>query len=633
MIELRNLELRIQGRPLLDKASVIFHPGWKVGVVGRNGCGKSTLFKLLLGQFHEEGGEVRLPAKRNIAHVAQETPSTAQAALDYVLDGDVELRELERSIAAAEQSGDGAAIAGLHSLMAAIDGYAAKARAAKILSGLGFAGDAIERPVADFSGGWRMRLNLARALVCRSDLLLLDEPTNHLDLDAVIWLETWLRHYPGTLLLISHDRDLLDRVVDHVAHFFETKLTLYTGNYGDFERMRAEKLAQEQTLAARQTREVAHLRSFIDRFRAQATKARQVQSRIKALERMEMVAISRADSPFHFTFFPPEGCPNPLLHLEKVSLGYGATPTLSGIELPLEPGQRIGLLGRNGAGKSTLVKGLAGDLLPLKGLRKEGPGLAIGYFTQHTLESLDPAATPFDHIARIAPGALPQQIRDFLGCYGFTGDDALRLVGPFSGGEKARLALALVVWRRPHLLLLDEPTNHLDLAMRDALTLALQEFEGALVVVSHDRHLLRAVTDQFYLVDSGAVTPFEGDLDDYARWLSEGGTQEREGDEPSTLSRKDEKRLEAQARAALAAKTKPLKQRLVKLEASVERLSTRKGEIEQALSDPAIYEGAGGAKLPDLLKEQGRIVKELEEAEVAWMEVSEALEVAVGEGG
>ncbi len=521
MLQLDHLSLRRGPRLLIDDASAQIHPGQRVGLTGANGTGKSSLFALILGEFGPDAGSLQLPKDWVIAHVAQHTPADARPAIDYALDGDAELRHIEAQLIEAEQADDGHRLGQLHERMDHIGGYQARARAARLLHGLGFKPGEEERPVSDFSGGWRMRLNLAKALMCRSDLLLLDEPTNHLDLDAVIWLEDWLKRYPGTLLLISHDRDFLDNVVTQVAHIEQGRLTLYTGNYTAFERARAERLANQQAAFEKQQREISHMQAFVDRFRAKATKARQAQSRLKALERMTVIAPAHVDSPFHFAFKPPAKNPRPLLRLDEAAAGYGDTAIFSDARFSLNPGDRVGLLGPNGAGKSTLIKLLAGDLTPLAGERLAAQDLAIGYFAQHQLEQLHPAHSALEHLQQLDPKASEQSLRDFIGGFGFNGDRATCPVAPFSGGEKARLVLALLVYQKPNLLLLDEPTNHLDLEMRLALAEALQDFAGAMVIVSHDRHLLRVTCDQLVLVHGGRVREFDGDLDDYPAWLAQ----------------------------------------------------------------------------------------------------------------
>jgi ATP-binding cassette subfamily F protein 3 len=524
MIALRQVSLQRGTQSLLEGADLTLHAGHKAGIVGPNGAGKSSLFKLLLNELSPDKGEVEMSGGQRIAHMAQEVEALDRAILDYVLDGDHELRYTERALTAARESGDAHREAELHGSIEALDGYSAPARAAQLLVGLGFVQSDLERPLADFSGGWRMRINLARTLFMPSDLLLLDEPTNHLDLDALLWLEQWLIRYPGTLLLISHDRDFLDAVCDHIVHFDRRTLALYRGNYSTFERTRAEKLALQQAEAAKQQARREEIERFVARFRYQANKARQAQSRLKVLERMGDIAVAHADSPFHFTLPSSDKTSHPLLVLDEARLGYrdeagGEIAQLEEVKVTLLPGQRIGLLGPNGAGKSTLIKSLTGDLPLLAGKRVPGEHLAIGYFAQHQLESLDLASTPFQHVQRLSPTAADLDIRKFLGGFGFHGDDVFSQVGRFSGGEKARLALSLVAWQKPNLLLLDEPTNHLDLEMREALTEALASFEGTVIIVSHDRHLLRATVDEFWRVADHRVEPFDGDLDDYRAWL------------------------------------------------------------------------------------------------------------------
>ncbi|MCG6936421.1 MAG: ATP-binding cassette domain-containing protein, partial [Proteobacteria bacterium] len=505
MLTFSNLALRRGPRLLFEQASFTIHTGNKVGLTGANGTGKSSLFSLILGTLQADEGSVDLPPRTVIAHVAQETPAVDQAAIDYVLDGDRELRQLQARLHTAEQDNQGEQQAHLHESLANIDAYTAPSRAARLLSGLGFSTDQHQLPVNHFSGGWRMRLNLAQALMCRSDLLLLDEPTNHLDLDAVLWLEEWLLRYPGTLLLISHDRDFLDRSVDHIAHIEQQQLNLYSGNYSAFETQRAAQLTQQQAAYIKQQEEIAHMQAFVDRFRAKATKAKQAQSRLKALERMTQIAPAHVDSPFHFQFPAPDKLPRPLLSLDTIEFGYTEAPLLERVSFSLNPGDRIGLLGPNGAGKSTLIKILAGELAPRTGTREPAKHLRLGYFAQHQLEQLHPEESALTHLRRLDPQASEQHLRNYLGGFDFQGDRVTEPVAPFSGGEKARLVLALLVYQKPNLLLLDEPTNHLDLEMRLALSTALQDFEGAMVIVSHDRHLLRTVTDQFYLVHDGRV--------------------------------------------------------------------------------------------------------------------------------
>ncbi|OQX46760.1 MAG: ABC transporter ATP-binding protein, partial [Candidatus Sedimenticola endophacoides] len=611
-------------------ASLTIHPGQRVGVTGANGCGKSSLFALILDQLHADSGDFSRPREWVIAHVAQETPADTRSALEYTLDGDRELRDIEAALAEAEAAHQGERVAELHTRLDNVGGYSARARAARLIHGLGFRPGEESLPVNRFSGGWRMRLNLARALMCRSDLLLLDEPTNHLDLDAVIWLEQWLKGYPGTLLLISHDRDFLDSVTSHIAHIEQGTMTLYSGNYSAFEHIRAERLANQQAAFERQQREVAHIHSYVERFRAKATKARQAQSRLKALERMERIAPAHVDSPFHFRFRPPRKNPHPLLRLERATVGYDAPPILDGVTLALSPGDRIGLLGPNGAGKSTLIKLLAGGLPPGTGSRETAQDLNIGYFAQHQLDQLHPGHSAIEHLRQIDSAASEQSLRDYLGGFGFTGERADSPVAPFSGGEKARLVLALLVYQRPNLLLLDEPTNHLDLEMRHALSQALQEFEGAMVVVSHDRHLLRTTSDRLLLINGGAVDEFRGDLDDYPRWLAENRAEARapqsdEGDKHhSAAAKRERKRLEAQRRGQL----QPLRQAVERLDQKLERLGQRRLELEQALAAPELYEAASKERLKALLGDKAELDRALEQTETQWFDACEALETA-----
>jgi len=627
LLTLRHLSLQRGGKPLLEDVSLQVYPGQKVGLVGANGSGKSTLFALLQNDLHQDAGDLNLPAGWRIAHVAQETPALSTPAIDFVLDGDSELRRVEAELRTAEADDDGVRLAELHARFDALDGYSAQARAAKLLAGLGFAATQLNQVVADFSGGWRERLNLARALMARSDLLLLDEPTNHLDLDAVLWLEQWLRSYPGTLLLISHDRDFLDNVVNTIAHLENRQIRLYSGNYSAFEEQRSARLALQQATYTKQQREIAHLQSFVDRFRAKATKAKQAQSRLKALERMEKIAPAHVDSPFQFGFKPPEKLPHPLLNLEHIATGYSNRTVLQQVGLTISPGTRLGLLGPNGAGKSTLIKLLAGMLPPLSGKRQEGQGLNVGYFAQHQLEQLRPDWTPLQHLQKQDAQVSDQAARDFLGGFGFRGDQATARVEPFSGGEKARLVLALLVWQRPNLLLLDEPTNHLDLEMRLALTLALQEYAGALIVVSHDRHLLRTTTDDFILVAAGRINPFPGDLDDYRDWLNQRPDQESDNTTPrNTTNRQEQKRQAAQRRQQLAAQRRPIEQQLRALEKQIEQHSADKTAIEANLADPQIYDDANKEKLKELLLRQGHNEQELEKLEEDWLNLQETLE-------
>lgn len=625
MIRLQNLTLQRGPQRLLEGAELTLHAGQKVGLIGANGAGKSSLFALLRGELTVDAGDCHLPADWRIAHMRQEIDTLDRLAVDYVLDGDVRLREVQHQLQLAEAAHDGDALARLHSELDSADGYSADARARKLLAGLGFASEQMDRPVASFSGGWRMRLNLAQTLMCPSDLMLLDEPTNHLDLDAILWLEDWLKGYPGTLMLISHDRDFLDAVVDHVAHLEQCKLTLYRGGYSAFERARAERLAQQQQAYEKQQAQRAHMESFIRRFKAQATKARQAQSRIKALERLEELAPAHVDSPFDFRFREAQKVSSPLLDLSEARLGYGDKTVLEKVKLQLVPGARIGLLGPNGAGKSTLIKTLADELQPLAGRLQRGENLAIGYFAQHQLDSLDAKASPLLHLQRIASGEREQTLRDFLGGFDFRGERCDEPVVNFSGGEKARLALALIAWERPNLLLLDEPTNHLDLEMRLALTLALQDFGGAVVVVSHDRHLLKSTTDEFLLVAEGRIREFEGDLDDYARWLVD--FRARQQPLPAEAAGdKTDKRAQRQAAAALRQQLAPHKRQAEKLEKELGAVQEKLAALETLLGDAGLYEQARKDELRERLAEQAALKTREGELEEAWLEALETLE-------
>jgi ATP-binding cassette subfamily F protein 3 len=626
MIRLQSLTLQRGPQRLLEDAELTLHAGQKAGLIGANGAGKSSLFALLRGELTPDAGDCLLPADWRIAHMRQEVDTLERMAVDYVLDGDLRLREVQRLLADAEAAQDGAAQARMHSELDSADGYTADARARKLLAGLGFTNEQMEKPVGDFSGGWRMRLNLAQALMCPSDLLLLDEPTNHLDLDAILWLEDWLKSYPGTLLLISHDRDFLDAVVDHVAHVEQRKITLYRGGYSAFERARAERMAQQQQAYEKQQAQRAHMEKFITRFKAQATKAKQAQSRIKALERMEELSAAHVDSPFDFTFRESSKISSPLLDLSDARLGYGDRAVLEKVKLQLTPGARIGLLGPNGAGKSTLIKNLAGELEPLSGRMVRGENTVVGYFAQHQLDSLDAKASPLLHLQRIAPIEREQTLRDFLGGFDFRGARLDEPVLNFSGGEKARLALALIAWDRPNLLLLDEPTNHLDLEMRLALTMALQEFSGAVLVVSHDRHLLKSTTDDFLLVADGRVQEFDGDLEDYARWLADYRLRNAPVSSTPVNVDKTDKKAQRQQAAALRQQLAPHKKLADKLERDLGTLHERLAKVEAELADSANYEAANKDKLRDLLAEQAKLKVSEGELEESWMEALELLE-------
>ncbi len=635
MLQFNDLSLRRGHRLLFEHAGFQVFPGQKVGITGANGCGKSSLFALILGQLHADSGDCLYPKDWVVAHVAQEMPAEDCAAIEYVLDGDAELRRVEKALADAEADDDGILLASLHGTFDNIGGYSARSRAALLMNGLGFGSADEGRAVKAFSGGWRMRLNLARALMCRSDLLLLDEPTNHLDLDAVIWLEGWLRAYTGTLLLVSHDRDFLDSVASHIAHIERQRITLYKGNYSAFEHIRAERLASQQSVFEKQQREIAHMQAFVERFRAKATRARQAQSRIKALQRMQQIAPAHVDSPFHFSLREPEKRPHTLLSLHGVDAGYADTTIIAGVELSILPGDRIGLLGRNGAGKSTLIKLLAGamqDGLQLQqGEREVHKDARIGYFAQHQVEQLHPEHSPLEHLQQLDPKAREAELRNHLGGFGFSSERALAPVGPFSGGEKSRLVLAMLVYQRPNLLLLDEPTNHLDLEMRQALAVALQDFSGAMVIVSHDRHLLRVTSDQLMLVHDARVDDFPLSLDDYPKWLSEQNRQDaaeltnagKNGDvDNSAVARKDRKRLEAEQRKRL----QPLRRRVTRAEVKLEALHSTRAELDRQLADPEIYSEQNKHKLQQCLLEKADVDKQCEAVETEWMLASEALD-------
>ncbi|WP_250461724.1 ABC-F family ATP-binding cassette domain-containing protein [Microbulbifer litoralis] len=642
MINLQGVSIQQGGRELLHETDCRIFPGHKVGIIGANGCGKSTLFKLLLGQLDSDSGRAEVPAGWRIAHMAQEVAAGEQTALDYVLDGDAELRRLQRALEEAENGGEADArrLGELHERMAAIDGYSGPARAAQLLDGLGFTHAEQQRPVNSFSGGWRIRLNLARALMCPADLMLLDEPTNHLDLDATLWLEQWLQRFPGTLLIISHDRDFLDAVVDGIVSFEHRKLVLYSGNYSSYERTRAERLAQQQAQYEKQQAQRAHMEDFVRRFRAKATKAKQAQSRLKALDRMAQIAPAHVDSPFRFTLPSADKTSNPLIDLRDADIGYlddsgNARVVVHRAQLGIQPGRRIGLLGPNGAGKSSLIKTLAGELPLISGERQCGEHLAIGYFAQHQLEALDIAASPMLHLQRLSPEASEQSLRDFLGGYGFVGERVFETVGGFSGGEKARLALAILAWQKPNLLLLDEPTNHLDLEMRHALTLALAEFPGAVILVSHDRYLLANTTDEFVLVADGRAEPYAGDLEDYKQWLltfNRNKKSRSEAAEESTDPAEDKGDRKAQRRAAAALREqlKPLTNKLKGLEQKMARAEKALAKLDEKLADENLYSGGQQEEIAELNRAQAQQRETLEALEMEWLEISEELEAVRG---
>ncbi|SDS86282.1 ATP-binding cassette, subfamily F, member 3 [Halopseudomonas litoralis] len=629
MIKIDSLTLQRGPLRLLENANLALHPGQKAGLLGTNGAGKSSLFALLRGELTPDAGDCSLPADWRIAHMRQEIDDLERLAVDYVLDGDQRLRTIQRQLAEAEQQHNTSQLGTLYAELEAHDGFSADSRARTLLAGLGFSSAQCEARVGEFSGGWRMRLNLAQALMSPSDLLLLDEPTNHLDLDAILWLEDWLKSYPGTLLLISHDRDFLDAVVEHIVHMEARQLTLYRGGYSQFERTRAERLSQQQAAFEKQQAQREHMQKYIARFRAQATKARQAQSRLKALERMEMLSPAHMDSPFNFSFREADNQSNPLLDLREGVLGYNDSAILQNVKLQLAPGARIGVLGPNGAGKSTLIKTLAGTLPLLAGELKTGEHLAIGYFAQHQLDSLDPEASPLLHLARIAPQQREQELRNFLGGFDFHGSRAEEPVLHFSGGEKARLALALIAWQKPNLLLLDEPTNHLDMEMRHALTVALQNFEGAMLLVSHDRALIRDTTDELWLVADGRLTTYAEDLDSYTRWLAQFRQQQANlaaGSEAAETSPRVDARTQRRQAAEQRQRLAPLKKAADKLEKQLESAQQTMLEIETALADNDVYSDANRTRLKELLARQADGQQRIDELEMQWLEAQEALE-------
>lgn len=623
MISLRNVTLRRGPSILLEEVNWTIYPQQRIGLIGSNGSGKTSLFALILGKLAADKGDVNINRQIKFAHVAQETPAYSKSALDYVLDGDEELRQLETELQVAENAHDGLRIGELHEKLSIIDAYTAPARAAQLLAGLGFSQEEQQKSVSDFSGGWRVRLNLAKALMCRSDVLLLDEPTNHLDLDAVLWLEQWILKYPGTLLLISHDRDFLDQTVNLIAHISHQKLQVYTGNYSTFEKTRAAELLLQQAAYEKQQKHIAHMQSFVDRFKAKASKARQAQSRLKAIERMDLVCAVQTESAFQFSFQPPLQCPTPLLQLHKAKVAYGDKVVLTDLTFSITPKERIAILGPNGAGKSSFIKLLAGELLPANGVREVSSGLKIGYFAQHQVDHLHLQDTPLQHLRRLAERTPETDLRKFLGSFGFTGDDVNDPVQRFSGGEKSRLALALIVWQRPNLLLLDEPTNHLDLEMRNALSIALQEYEGAMILVSHDRFLVRTTTDQLLLVANGKLQNFDGDLNDYQKWLMDFRKQKTLDfslpAQGSELSRKEQRKQDALERE----KRKPLLQKISRLETQMEKLQKQLTHITEQLADPFIYEAKNKSRMQQCLLDQAMCKKELSQIENEWLQACE----------
>ncbi len=635
VITATDLSLDRGAKNLIKASTFTIHPNHKVGLVGSNGCGKSSLFAAFLGELAPDSGELTMPSSWDIATVKQETPSLTQSALDYVMDGDKEFRQLEQQLEEARAANDGSLEATIINKIDTINGYSLPARAGELLHGLGFLQSQLATPVKDFSGGWRMRLNLAQALISRADLLLLDEPTNHLDLDAVIWLQRWLKRYTGTLVLISHDRDFLDTVIGQILHIEHHKAKLYSGNYTAFERQRAEHLAQQEIQYQKQQKEAAHLTAFVDRFRAKASKAKQAQSRLKRLEKLPDLAPAHVDTQFTFSFEQPEHMPYPLLSLTDSRCGYTQansneqTIILDKVNLTLVPGSRIGLLGRNGAGKSTLIKSLAGEIATLAGERYCAQELKVGYFSQHQLEQLHAPSSPVEHILRAKPSMGEPQARTFLGRFGFSGDQALSAIKTMSGGEKARLVLALIVLEKPQLLLLDEPTNHLDLEMRQALVMALQEFSGAIILIAHDRFLLESCVDEFYLVANGTVADFSGDIDDYQQWLNDDKkltVSAAKNTSSSALDKGPDKKQLRQQQAQLRQKAAPLKKQADKLEKSIQAWQAELAQVEEILSDSEIYQSEHKAKLTEQLKRQAELKENIEENEMLWLELAEEIE-------
>ena len=623
MIQLTNLSLRRGHKVLFEDASLSIHPGQKAGLTGANGTGKSSLFALLMQQLQADTGDCSVPKHWQIAHVKQETPALEQSALDYVLDGDVVFRDIEAQIAQATEDEKHEKLGELYAEMERIGGYAANAKAGRLLNGLGFGVDEELKSVKSFSGGWRMRLNLAQALMCPSDLLLLDEPTNHLDLEAVVWLQDWLKRYEGTLLLISHDRDFLDAVIKFILHIEHEKLSLYTGNYSDFEKARMEQLALQQAMFEKQQKQISHMQSYVDRFRYKASKAKQAQSRLKALERMEVIAATQAENPFHFEFYPCQNLKHQIVELEKADIGYGEHKVFQNLDFSVTAGARIGLLGRNGAGKSTLIKAMSGEKELLKGELKTAKDLHIGYFAQHQLEQLQSDSSCIEHVLQLNPQATEQEVKNFLGGFGFQGDKADTPIKPFSGGEKARLALALIVYQKPDLLLLDEPTNHLDLNMRDAISFALQSYEGAVILVSHDKHMLNSVIDEMVYIDRGQIHPFDGDLDEYQSFIkaqiknaeAEEGPQDGQENNVVSINKKQSHKA-----------NKAAKNRLQKLERMLDDYNQKLVDVTAKLSEESIYNPENAHDLTLCLNQSNELKMKVDEAEAEWLELSEELE-------
>ncbi len=620
MIQLTNLSLRRGHKLLFEDASLSIHPGQKAGLTGANGTGKSSLFALLMKQIQADTGECSVPKHWQIAHVKQETPALEQSALDYVLDGDVVFRDIEAQIAQATEDEKHEKLGELYAEMERIGGYAAHAKAGRLLHGLGFGPDEELKSVKSFSGGWRMRLNLAQALMCPSDLLLLDEPTNHLDLEAVVWLQDWLKRYEGTLLLISHDRDFLDAVIKFILHIEHEKLTLYTGNYSDFEKTRMEQLALQQAMFEKQQKQIAHMQSYVDRFRYKASKAKQAQSRLKALERMEVIAATQAENPFHFEFYPCQNLKHQIVELEKADIGYGEHKVFQNLNFSVTAGARIGLLGRNGAGKSTLIKAMSGEKALQKGELKTAKDLHIGYFAQHQLEQLQLDSSCIEHVLQLNPQATEQEVKNFLGGFGFQGEKADTPIKPFSGGEKARLALALIVYQKPDLLLLDEPTNHLDLNMRDAISFALQSYEGAVILVSHDKHMLNSVIDEMVYIDRGQIHPFDGDLDEYQSFIK---TQIKKAEAEENNPNGDVVSIDKKQNHKA---NKAAKNRLQKLERMIDDYTQKLIDVTAKLSEESIYDPENTHELTLCLNQSKELKMKLDEAEAEWLELSEELE-------
>lgn len=624
MLHFNNISLRRGTRLLFSGVNFVIHRSYKLGLTGVNGSGKSSFLQLILGELYPDTGNFTVASGLVFASVAQETVSSERLALEIVVDGDHAFRAIEAELASDTAGVPGGRQGELHARMEQIDGYSIRARASKLMHGLGFRDVQLNRPAQELSGGWRMRLNLARALMCRSDVLVLDEPTNHLDLDAVIWLQGWLKNYSGTLILISHDREFLDDTIDHIAHIEHQSIRLYHGNYSSFEQLRADYLAQQQSVYFKQQRDVEHIRAFVDRFRAKATKAKQAQSRLKALQKMDLIVRAQIDSPIRFTFKNPGKMPDPLIRLEQLSIGYNNRAVIDSIELMIKPGARIGLLGSNGAGKSTLIKLLAGEIQPIQGKMELAKDLQIGYFAQHQLEQLDGTETPLQHLQAIDRNATEKELRNFLAGFAFTGDSAIEPVGQRSGGEKARLVLAMLAYRRPNLLLLDEPTNHLDINVRDAMSIALQDYAGAVLIISHDRHLLRTITDQFFLLSQGKLKPFYGDLDDYRDSLKRDVERPLTDADQAQVSRRGQRRIEAERRKRL----KPLRTALGVVENELETLQNQIKAIEIKLSDTNLYAADSKDKLKEILREKNNLERNAREAEEIWVRAFQELDEA-----